>query len=573
MNNSSVKLKTAERLPKFTDENAVSVDVINEIMKSLERICMWNAENFETELTEYRKNNIRIVFNSWIKYWAHQASFLNEIKVVLLPPLPGMPPEELTDKGLRRERESISYHIAVAIFPLMYQIRRDEHPKWALELTSNDFWLVDWGSLEINPPSLDEPSAKLTEMRKENEEKRRAEEREGPKRADLEDKTKLLPEQVFSNAFEGILKPTETPKETVPSFSSKLLWYYPVSKYSQRNVYDAVMLLTERINDYPYCEEVVLFIELLTARIGYLLSVSGDEKLFDIDRYRDYMPEFKEYRCNRVFIHWCAFYFYELLQRVHYASIMMNLRITEFSDVLIHKTDEMVAALKESIAYLAKDMGRDDFLIMYKLCYDEYYDFPGDDNFVRVLHPGGVGNRGDILMELRQERQAPLFFSETSLDVATILEKVITGTSHISRIFILNLLDRFFSMESGIAFRNAVVIDQSGIQMSQFKIIESSVPCLISIFSAPFLNYKFAVYENYDLYETLVAWLLYIRHEKNGFVLRKNISTQIRFLLGEDKNQTKRIRAALNILIVREEELRDDYDEFVDCQGRVVKPL
>ena len=60
------------------------------------------------------------------------------------------------------------------------------------------------------------------------------------------------------------------------------------------------------------------------------------------------------YTFNRPFKVWCACYFYELLQRVHYASFIGRVRLLDPLNV----SEALVETLKNRIMVLCSEMGQ-----------------------------------------------------------------------------------------------------------------------------------------------------------------------------------------------------------------------
>lgn len=600
--------RTAENLPKFTDPNVASGEVCCGILSALKQVTTWTMDRAQRGASPTRDLQLSVdrVFMSWVKYWAAQASYVNEIKTVKLPTTPGnaVDEQELDENGKRRIRESMSYQMVASLFPFYcvgtYK-EESEHGAWSLDRTTQPWWLDEWGTLVVNPPSLEETSAALIEYRLENERKRREEEKKGPEKGNVISEP---PQKEFEAAFEQYEKDVVLTAEKVMdaaalTYNRRLLWYRPVSQYTQRNIYDAVMLLTERVNEYPFHQEFVYFVQLLTMRLGYLLLFTGPAETFDIPRYRVAVPSVpavplvpatagtgtgaivpnsapgnvptsapvstgaEEFQCSRVFIQWAACYFYELWQRIHYAQHMMCIPLEKKA------TTANVDALREQVAHICRNIGLEDFMAMYKVSVDEYYEFPGDQAFGRFLHPEGIIDMGDLLLELRQERQAARYFSEASLNSKTILARVLSGKTHLARLFLLNVIDRYFSTEVNVAWRDAVVVDQQGIALSQNKLIESTMPCLVSIFSIPLLNFEFHVLVTDDIYQSIAEWLVYVYVKKKGFLYRTNIKLQIKQLLGKIKAVKKRQKNTETGL----DEPACDYNEIFDANGNLTRPL
>jgi hypothetical protein len=130
-----------------------------------------------------------------------------------------------------------------------------------------------------------------------------------------------------------------------------------------------------------------------------------------------------------------------------------------------------------------------------------------------------------------------------------------------------NVLDWYLNMEVGIKFRDAAVVDQCGIQMSRTKLVDSTVPCVMTLFSRPVAHHNFMYYESDDVYQVVVKWLLLIRQEKDGFLFRTDISRQIAILLGE---QGVPLGAA-------QRQPKDDFGDvpnmLVDRYNNLIRPL
>jgi hypothetical protein len=581
--------------PDFSAAGASTVENAERLLGELCKISRWCtavARVMESDASFVAPQDaMRRAFGGWVKYWAWQSAYLNEYKYVDLPPLPETDPDDLTADGLRHIRESLAMHFISEIsrFWLLAECDAPRYHTWSLASTRDDWWIEHWCQLECNPESLDAPSKAMEALREENAKKKRLEEEQGPTNADAIELQKETPEQAFKRVFTEV----SPPKRFEPNSASacgaggennsaaaacgggeinnkaaaaagggrEKLWFRNICHYSQRNVYDAVMLLCERIQDYPFHQDIVTLIELLTARLGFFFLKPGTAAVFDIPRYREALGG-DMYRCNRAFMAWAAAYFYELLQRVHYQRDMR----VRWEPIAVRQ--EQVDALQRSILRFCEDMGVSTFMNMYRLSTEENYRFPGDEVFSRFLHPEGKMNHGDTLLELRSERQAPRFFSEDSVKAATIIQNILAADTHISRLCIWNILDWYFNMEVSVNFRDAVVIDQCGIQGSQIKLVESSVPCIVTLFSRPVAHHNFVYYESDDIYQVIVKWLLLIRDEKHGFLFRKDISKQIATLL-ENTDAP---------YVVNEGGPRDDFEEvrgtlLVNHYNNLVKPL
>jgi hypothetical protein len=491
-------------------------------------------QNPNYRISQAHKTFMLDAYRSWIKYWSWQSHYLNEIRRVELPPLPSTPRDELTKDGFRQEFECMSANIIgeVARMYFLAHWTEDQVSTWSLNDTREDFWVEQgyWTALEVNPQPLEQTPAALEKMRKDNEEEKRAKEKNGPglnKKATANEAPPETPEERFNRAFQNLNMNQEIRERQ--AIASGMLWHRPVATFTQRNVYDAVMLLCEVVNDYPSGHpEVLRLIHELLCRLGCFFLQPAPPSLMDIPRYRIQIFE-DLYTFNRAFKIWAGCYFYELLQRVQYASTIGSVPLP-----IPWTIDGYVTTLKKRVLDMCLEMGPIDFNKFYRLSTEEFYDFPGDYAFCKFLHPQGTVNRGDLLIELHGDRQAPRFFSEAKVQTETILHNMMQVKTHLARICVLNALDRYFFMD-GVRWRDGAVVDQRGLQLSDTKLTDSTIPCLVAPMSDYIAHYELKAYRGETLFHVIVVWLLLIRHYKQGFFYRTDITKQINFLLGEEE--------------------------------------
>jgi hypothetical protein len=490
--------------------------------------------------THLEQQMMRSACDAWIRYWCGNRAYINELRTTYLPPLPNTPPDELTSSGLRKVVTSTGAMFVSEISRLWLLSRLNTKwmdQNWKLDDTIQDFWVEDWIELETNPRSLELPSEAMEKLRADNEARRRKQESEGAQDAEIEKET---PDMVFKNALDNFKLPekkyapiTQILREA--QRKQNLLWYRPVNEYSMRNLYDAVMLLTERINDYPYHNEIHRFIDELLCRLGCFFAQPQRINNMDMERYRIQAPGGADcYKINRDFQMWSTAYFFELIQRCNYWKYM--------SVNTIHRGDiygfhNQADTLRNIVVRICEEMGRDEFYKLYKVCTEQQYDFPGDEMYSSYMYSGvggGVIQKGDLLLKLRPERQAAKFFTEQNVNIESILSNIYEAETHLDRLCVFHIIDRYLFMYAGVKWMDNSVISQGALELNMPRIVENSIPCILHIFSRPCMHYDRKVFCSDNVYEVIVAWMLYIREYKNGMLFITNISTQIRELLGED---------------------------------------
>lgn len=328
----------AEGIPGYGTQGVSRAQVEVSIMQRLRAASQYTStiaktllQNPTARVSVAHREKMMDAYASWIKYWAWQSHYLNEVRRVELPPLPTTPRDELTKDGFRQELECMSSNIIGEVARMYFLAHlSDDLSTWALSDTREDFWITQgyWNALETQPQSLDETPAALEKMRKDNEEAKRQKEKLGPNlgvkaKKGAEDKPPETPEERFNRAFATLRVNDPAPASPVNRLTPEqrgMLWFRPVSTYTQRNLYDAVLLLCEVINDYPSGhQEVLRLIHELLCRLGCFFLQPAPITIMDIPRYRMQIID-DLYTFNRGFKIWAACYFYELLQRVMYVS-------------------------------------------------------------------------------------------------------------------------------------------------------------------------------------------------------------------------------------------------------------
>ncbi len=576
-------IPTPERLPCYRGEilekgsYAITMEVegkLGELSRFNTGVAMRATDKTNPVFpTRDDKTRMRVACNLWIGYWCANHVYINELKTMYLPPLPNTPRDELNSKGLRRIVTCTGSIFISEISRLWFLSKLDNNDEnWKLDDTISGLWAEEWPYLETEPRSLELPSVAMEQMRADNEAKRRKQESDGSSSQNTGE-IKIAPDVLFKNALNAFVpaEPTFVPISQVLRDAKRrasLLWYRPVCDYTMRNLYDSVMLLTERIDDYPYNDEIISLIEHLLARLGTFYLQPQTHLIMDMERYRTLIGGIASgapigginenvnggasraptecinedtsdgaggaiYRFNRDFQMWSTAYFFELIQRCHYWRYMSRERIERPRGFVLAQAE----TLKNIVVKLCEEMGRDEFFKLYRVCTEQQYDFPGDAMYSAYIHSGvdgGVVNRGDLLLKLRPERQAAKFFTEQNLDVASILNSICMGETHLARLCVFNIIDRFLFLAAGTKFIDNTVIFQRALEQNMPRIVENTIPSILHIFSRPCVHYELRVFCSDNIYEIIVVWLLLLRQHKRGMLFHTDISQQIRELLGED---------------------------------------
>lgn len=483
---------------------------ILEHMRKISKYCTWLLEKLVSHVdsdayrlpTQSEREKLRQCYDQWLELWITYSTWINEIRPVRLPKRPDTPEELLDRDGMRKVRTSLGVSIFTELCRMWFLIHYGElvqqkhhlaeqhmnvdqlDPEdvptvhWALCHTQAEFWVDTWPQMWS--------------------------------RAD---------DEAFAEA-RAMDPHAMRPRRASP------LWNKPVMLYTQYEIYQATMLLIERINDYPSTidggsNEIVRFVMTLFLRLSTFFCQAAPGSVFDkTDMRHQIHPDYDQYVPNRAFVMWCTIYFYELHRRVFWLHLMTNRQWTR-DDITLD--DTLVQRVRAWVWDCLDQVGEEEFDDLYAKALEEHYEFPGDAQFIHYGHPDGAMSLGDTLLELRPGRQGARFFSEDRVSHNVVLASAKTAETHLDRLVLIIALDNYFATQ-GLAWRDRIMIDQCGIETSDYQLRRCNVPVLVFGFSRPWVSYKGNVLVTDNIYETLAAWFLLIRETCKGRVFDTDIS-------------------------------------------------
>lgn len=481
---------------------------IVECMRKISNYTQWLLEKIPATHpdihrlpTRQEKQRLQRCYDSWYELWIAYSPFINELRYIRIPPLPDTPPDELDADGLRKIRSAIGEDIFPQLCRMWYlihygelvqqrkQCEQQQRPadapilttQWSLSHTTEEFWRGEWTRLW---PRADN---------------------EAFVRARIKNKNATRP-------------PGMTP-----------LWNRPVITYTQYEVYQAVMLMTEEFHDYPCCNETLRMIMILFTRVATFFCQAAPGRIFDKrDMRKQVHPDYDGWVPNRKFIMWCNIYFNELLRRVFYLKLMASKRMlrTQHPVLRQHLDNTLIARVCAWTHDTLERIGEEEFEDLFVRAANEHYTFMGDDAFIRYSHSEGSVSRGDTLMELRPGRQGHRYHSDEQISFDLIMAKAKQGESHLDRIILLMAIDNYFGAK-GLSWRDLVVIDQCDIEQSVYQLKYCPVPMLIYVYSRPWVYFQKRVLMCEDIYETLAAWFLLVHYCCDNQVFQSHIGETI----------------------------------------------
>ena len=309
-------------------------------------------------------------------------------------------------------------------------------------------------------------------------------------------------------------------------------WNQPVMKYSQEEIIAAVNMLCEVMHDLgdPHgkyadtTQEFIDFFRVLYTRNAMLMCQGScvPEVLNEVEM-REFVDE-EELMCipNIDYFVWCSFYFGAIMRRIYYWSKIKQNEIPERPEV----DYEEIKNCQEWLVNLVELLGEDGYEDCYMETCAEAYTIPGDLEWFSFKYPTKQPVLGSILFELRPQLRKR-FQEDQHLSQDTVLEKtkqdIPKFMCRVNSIFVLNCVDTHLR-NMGTQWKNAIMVQQEGIELSAWKLSRPLWPVLLQIFSRYVVYNKLHYITCDSIYEAIIIWFKLLRDEYNSKLFGKDLS-------------------------------------------------
>ena len=292
-------------------------------------------------------------------------------------------------------------------------------------------------------------------------------------------------------------------------------WETPIFKYTQTKIVNALLLLTEKIDQVPIdaMDEVRRVIDVLYTRCAVLFCEATTTDVLDFATFRQSTtPSLKEagetaqlFRPNRDFLAFVTIYFNVLMRRVYYGKLM-NIITLEIND------EYMKRLIEQDICGVMDD---DTFEEMYAKSSDEGYVFPGDREWFLYRHPDEDPQVGTVLDICMRYAYRQRYFTEYRISKDVVLAAVDQNThqGHCARIFVFDVLQNYIQ---GFPWKETCVIPNDALEGSQVQLTRGYAPYMIQSFSRYYAYFDGVFYSAKSFYGTLAAWFYLLRKHFGG---------------------------------------------------------
>lgn len=323
-------------------------------------------------------------------------------------------------------------------------------------------------------------------------------------REQVETQRKELNEAMFKTTLEHsnmhCFKMNHTDHFSEGFHKDRLDWEKPVLEYTRQEVMDALLMITEKIDQLPSSavSETRYLLRLLYIRHAQLVCTEKDLT-------RDYLT-------------FTTIYFVAIQRRFFYWDLMPQKKY----EVPPETTERCRQWIIKDVYNRMTDESFDD---IYKNTYEEEaYVFPGDLDWYNYRYPDLPNFQiGPILGCFRTEMMKK-YFSEYRISKETLLDSVNQNshTGHCARLFMFNAIDQYISISMNTKWKDTLVISNNMLESCSKELLREygvTVPYFVQIFSRYCIYDVGNIYVTDNFYESLVIWLSLIRDKKNWHVL------------------------------------------------------
>ena len=303
----------------------------------------------------------------------------------------------------------------------------------------------------------------------------------------------------------------------------------PIMMYSQSDVMDALMYVTERLNhlERKDIEHYEPLCDTLFTRCSVLFCEFNTAKVFDVPNMR-MSHEDGTFSVNADFCKLCTIYFNAIQRRFFYHKMLQP---------IVQNFEGDASRLKKLFeTEICKFLGPESVEDLYVRACEEAYAFPGDLEWFEYMYPAVEPTIGYILEQARP-LYAKSFFTESRVSQTPILAGVTSDHTHrgyCCRTFVLIALDCYLAAKVECNnWRNCVVISnkQLGTAEAQAKIVQRKMPILLQVMSRFWVIDRKNVWATDCIYEAVVCWARILKERYNSKLLDRDFTTFIEKIL------------------------------------------
>lgn len=525
----------------FFDDNANFRTIFREIFTRLNNLGKYTTNKLHELNTNGNTNTARFstIYKSWLNMFVQETASIQNIKTYTLP-------KELfgtNEKGTNfKIRNTIGMHIFFELsrlkclidYPKLLQEQQeiievydgmpdDDTCRSMLSLCSLRVMRHEmWSSIT---QFLEETIDKLIE--EDNERRKKIAGNEN-KMDYVSQSNKKYNKRVTENPEEDVdLQEILYMKELLTQMEA--IYKKPVFEYTQKEIIMAINYLIYQLNNIPIkeeecaLEETRLYFNAVWSRnsLFFCEAMTGEHLNEESMREKIQEEEPTYFRPNDLYHAFCSVYFGIIIRRFYYHDIL-SLNELHLQEEEEHITQASKKCKEWFLNSVIKKMPEEAIMDLYWDTCDAVYSLPGDETFFTYKYPRKVRSTGAFLQWMRPA-VSKQFHGERNLSFASIIASA--DKTYISRVFVINVLDKFLKIQHpNCHWKDAVIVQNSGIELSKHRLMSNKCPLLVQTFSS-FCPYdRGCIYKCDSIYVTIVIWFKLLHERYDDCLNRTNLS-------------------------------------------------
>jgi hypothetical protein len=310
-------------------------------------------------------------------------------------------------------------------------------------------------------------------------------------------------------------------------------WKTPIMMYTQQDVMNALLMLTEKLDQFPVAavDELKHVLKVLYTRNSVFFCETANETILNVSSMRTgSLP-------NRDYLTFCTIYFHAIQRRIFYYEKVRK------ADALPPAVDDaMVERVRQWISSVVDGLGNEGFEDCYAKACEEAYNFPGDREWFKYRYPNLPAQTGPIL-DCFRKKYAERYYMDYRASKDSVLGVIdqASHSGHAARIFVLNAIDQYMKTQFSIPWRDGLVIDNAALEGNQVKLYRSKAPYLLQVFSRHWVYDKATVYCCDSLYRSLAIWMYLLKHRYGSMIFGVSVDGLVKKIV--DNAQKKSFTA------------------------------
>lgn len=315
-------------------------------------------------------------------------------------------------------------------------------------------------------------------------------------------------------------------------------WKKPIITYTQQEIMNGLLMLTEKMDQMPLdaMDELKHILLLLYTRNSVLFCETNKDTILNVNGMIVPVSE-GNYMPNRDYFTFTTIYFHTIQRRVFFYDITQKCDLdSPLPKGSIERTEQWIEEIAESL-------GSEGYEDCYSRSCEEAYVFPGDREWFCYRFPDMPIQTGPIL-DCFRKNYSRSYYSEyrTSKESVFAVVNQTSHAGHCARFFVLNCVDHYMRTQLNLPWRDGFVIENGAIEGTKIRLFRNHAPYMLQLCSRFWVYHNGKIIPRDNIFESLAIWLYICKTHYQSKVFGISIAPVIEKII--DNAQKKTFTAA-----------------------------